>query len=227
MHTYLLIGTNREERDKQIADILKKYSISHFDQTIISQEQSIGIEKIRQIQKTLSVSTAASQNRAIIIYNFETATLDAQNALLKTLEEPPRNTFLILSGTSEEKIIPTILSRAFIIRSAKTSDAVNTSPENQTLEILRVLKEDSASARIIHAQIIGKDKESIKTFLKDSIFGLRHMMLDSYKASSVPFTPLYLATLLRKFDQAHDFVKRNINAKLTLEVLFLSLPRPQ
>lgn len=79
--------------------------------------KSIGIEAVRDIEHFLSLKVpdgqkAAAHNRAIIIEDAHLLTTEAQNALLKTLEEPPRGTFIILTAASGQALLPTIRSRA-------------------------------------------------------------------------------------------------------------------
>lgn len=50
-------------------------------------------------------------NKIFIINNFDVSTDEAQNKLLKVLEEPPKNVFFLLSAKSEEKVLATIKSR--------------------------------------------------------------------------------------------------------------------
>lgn len=75
--------------------------------------KSIGIESVRELEHFLSlkVPRAAAYNRAIIIENAEQLTIEAQNALLKTLEEPPEATIIILTASHEHSLLPTINSR--------------------------------------------------------------------------------------------------------------------
>lgn len=79
--------------------------------------KSIGIDAVRQIEHFLSlkVPTGKAYNRTVIIENAHLLTLEAQNALLKTLEEPPAGTFVILTSGSEQALLPTIRSRARLI----------------------------------------------------------------------------------------------------------------
>lgn len=51
------------------------------------------------------------QNKIYILQNFDDATEEAQNKLLKVLEEPPKNVYFLLSAKSEERVLPTIKSR--------------------------------------------------------------------------------------------------------------------
>ncbi len=49
--------------------------------------------------------------KIFVINNFDVSTDEAQNKLLKVLEEPPKNVYFLLSATSEEKVLATIKSR--------------------------------------------------------------------------------------------------------------------
>ncbi len=79
--------------------------------------KSIGIETVRLLEHFLSlkVPRKASHNRVVIIENAEALTLEAQNALLKTLEEPPAGTMIILHVTEQQALLPTIRSRCQMI----------------------------------------------------------------------------------------------------------------
>lgn len=50
-------------------------------------------------------------NKIFVINNFDVSTEEAQNKLLKILEEPPKNVYFLISAKSEEKVLPTIKSR--------------------------------------------------------------------------------------------------------------------
>ena len=75
-------------------------------------ENSIKIENIRKLTDFLSLkSLQPEKKRVIIVNNFHLATLVAQNSFLKTLEEPGKNSLIILISHRPEMIIPTIKSR--------------------------------------------------------------------------------------------------------------------
>lgn len=76
--------------------------------------KSIGIDAVRQLEHFLSLKVPGrpGHNRAVIIDNAQHLSIEAQNALLKTLEEPPRGTFIILTLSNEQAVLPTIRSRA-------------------------------------------------------------------------------------------------------------------
>lgn len=75
--------------------------------------KAISIEAIRQLEHVLSLKIPGQQavSRVIIISDAHTLTLEAQNALLKTLEEPPAGTVLILTSSQQDSLLATIRSR--------------------------------------------------------------------------------------------------------------------
>jgi DNA polymerase-3 subunit delta' len=76
-------------------------------------EGSIAIETIRSLRPffALSVPGTASVKRVVVIDNAETMTTEAQNALLKLLEEPPSGSVLLLTSSRPERLLATIRSR--------------------------------------------------------------------------------------------------------------------
>jgi len=77
----------------------------------------ISIEQIRNLQKFLQLKTPGVQSvrRVIIIEDAGSMNTEAQNALLKTLEEPPDDTVIILTAPSTQKLKATIYSRVTAI----------------------------------------------------------------------------------------------------------------
>lgn len=80
-------------------------------------KKSIGIDQIRQLLTQLNLIVPSSQaiNRAVIVSHADMMTLEAQNAFLKALEEPPKGTVLVLLS-DHDTLLPTIKSRAQSIR---------------------------------------------------------------------------------------------------------------
>ncbi len=72
---------------------------------------SIPIAAIRSLSKWLSYSAMTGNLKVAIILEAGCMTTQAQNAFLKTLEEPPENSYLILTCSNPDKLLPTIKSR--------------------------------------------------------------------------------------------------------------------
>jgi DNA polymerase-3 subunit delta' len=76
---------------------------------------SLKIDQIRRLQRDLNLTPTEARYQVAIITGFESATLGAANAFLKTLEEPPQNVVLLLTAPDSETLLPTISSRCRII----------------------------------------------------------------------------------------------------------------
>lgn len=74
------------------------------------------IGAMRELIKRLSMTPMVSKYKVAIIDDAERLNDEAQNALLKTLEEPRGDTVIILTVTAEESLLPTIVSRAQVVR---------------------------------------------------------------------------------------------------------------
>ncbi|MDZ7261399.1 MAG: DNA polymerase III subunit delta', partial [candidate division KSB1 bacterium] len=77
---------------------------------------SISIERIRELRRTSAYKSFEGRGRVIIIAEADTMTIEASNALLKILEEPPEKMNLILTTSNVTQILPTITSRCQMIR---------------------------------------------------------------------------------------------------------------
>lgn len=87
-------------------------SLNNPDYNIIEpEEKSIKIEQIRLMNSKIYEKPIISNKKVYIINNAETLTKEAQNCLLKTLEEPPEYAVIILIGTNENMFLNTIRSR--------------------------------------------------------------------------------------------------------------------
>ncbi len=77
---------------------------------------TIGVEDIRdQLNGDVSIKPYSSPRKIYIMNDAEKMTVQAQNALLKTLEEPPSYVVIILLTTNAEALLPTLLSRCVML----------------------------------------------------------------------------------------------------------------
>ena len=75
--------------------------------------KDIKIDAVRSLQKELSKKgTFEANTRVVLILNGENLNIEAQNSFLKTLEEPPTDTVIIMVTSHREKLLPTVYSRA-------------------------------------------------------------------------------------------------------------------
>lgn len=91
----------------------------NIDLMIVQAESEGGtlkVEQVREVQKFLSLKPYQSPYKTVIFLRFQEANANAQNALLKTLEEAPSYGLLLLTADNAEQLLPTILSRCEVLR---------------------------------------------------------------------------------------------------------------
>jgi DNA polymerase-3 subunit delta' len=81
----------------------------------ISNKKDISIQQVRELEKTLSLRSFSGRQKVAIIDPATLMNWAAQNALLKTLEEPPQGCVLILIAANIGGLLPTVRSRAFAL----------------------------------------------------------------------------------------------------------------
>lgn len=75
-------------------------------------DKGIVVDDINEIVGDAFIKPVEAQYKIYILKNFDSCTIQAQNKILKTLEEPPQNVIFILTTTNVDLVLPTILSRA-------------------------------------------------------------------------------------------------------------------
>ena len=89
---------------------------THPDVRLLSgEDETIGIDKVREIQHEAALSPLEGRWRVHILSDFQNATTEAANCLLKTLEEPPQHEILILTVPEADLLLPTVVSRCQVL----------------------------------------------------------------------------------------------------------------
>ena len=163
MHAYLVIGHESQELEREISNLAKSLGENIFEFPITK------INEVRELTKFLKLSF--DKPTVFLVRNIETATEEALNAFLKTLEEPQKNVKFILTSTSEHKLLPTIISRCQIVRvKGKRSkvNGLNKNPEN--------FIDMSVGEKIAYIDSI-KKREIAVNFLQDQIIFMHQELL--------------------------------------------------
>lgn len=138
MHAYLIVGAD----PKLLEDQVKSLSQNH-EATLVDFELS-KIEHIKDINHFINLGH--SKPMGVFIKDLDKASLEAQNAFLKPLEEPQPNIFYFLTASSSESLIPTIISRVNVSfvqslnakKSDKKLDFLNLSSGEQLAQIGKI-----------------------------------------------------------------------------------------
>ena len=93
--------------------------MQHIDLSVTQAEREGGIlkvEQVRELSQTLSLLPYDAAYRVALLLRFQEANANAQNALLKTLEEAPARVVLLLTADLPDDLLPTIVSRCEVMR---------------------------------------------------------------------------------------------------------------
>jgi DNA polymerase III delta prime subunit len=137
--------------------------------------------------------------RILVLLNFETASLAAQNALLKLIEEPPTNTLIILPVVNSHRLLATINSRCSLCHI--NQDHLENEKEKITDEFF--WPNNLAETFTIVSKY--KDRETAKNFVK-SLLEQKQLGYKEKKALT----------------QAYLDLENNLNVRLALEHCFFS-----
>ncbi|MDU5106441.1 MULTISPECIES: DNA polymerase III subunit delta' [unclassified Clostridium] len=137
-------------------------------------KSSFGVDDIREIVEEINKKPFEGDKKVIIICDGNKLTVQAQNALLKTIEEPPKGVFIILLCESLELILDTIKSRCQIYKlSPLTKNEVRLYIDNINDDSI---SEDEINAAIAYSEGIPGKAEA---FLRDSsLKELRNTLVD-------------------------------------------------
>lgn len=114
MESLIIVGT-QEAQDQFISQFIIKHSILPYH--IYKFGPKVKINEIRELKKQLSQKFGT--NRRLFVLQ-DSLTTEAQNALLKSLEERPEGVFILMGVSSVERLLPTITSRCHIVRLDQT-----------------------------------------------------------------------------------------------------------
>jgi len=104
---------NNSHPDVHIIDYKFQANLKEED---IEKQKTIKIDTIREMIKISNTKPILSIKKIFIINDADTMTIEAQNAILKLIEEPSENNLIILIVSNKNAMLPTILSRCQIIR---------------------------------------------------------------------------------------------------------------
>ena len=121
-HAHLIAGEDGVGKGK-LANILAKFILNgDLDREYVdiinysSEKSSFGVDDVRDIIEEVYKKPFEKDKKVIIIHEGNKLTIQAQNALLKTIEEPPKGVYIIILCESLELILDTIKSRCEIYK---------------------------------------------------------------------------------------------------------------
>ncbi|MBN1915554.1 hypothetical protein JW796_00980 [Candidatus Dojkabacteria bacterium] len=192
-----------EERRKENPDILRLE---------ISDRNSIGINDIKGLIARLKYKPYQSKRKVAIIEKAENMTLEAQNAFLKTLEDIPDRTFIILSTANHGMLLPTILSRCRLFEiNSQEEKQINYDPA----EILKMnlYERFELAEKISRIKEPGEKRSEVNNLLRSFIEFYRDDLKNRPENKKV----------LELLSYTMNAINENVNVRLVLENLMLNL----
>jgi DNA polymerase III delta prime subunit len=175
----------------------------------------IGIGQIKSVLQKLQLSPVQGNLKAVIIYEIQQATPEAQNALLKCIEEPGENVVIIATAHDVRSVLPTIISRCKVVILKTKQEQTDPSIEKDALLLLGASDaEKFLIAEQYSSKILGI------TLLTELIRLLRKKTVTAAYANK-PVSQ-HLINQIRMLERALQTIKTtNVSSRLLLEnVLF-------
>ncbi len=115
---------NFDEAIDLTSELLNLKRIEPMARLVAPTGANIPIAVARDIKKRLSRRAAAGVVRLVLFYQMEKMLPSSADALLKLIEEPPRDTIIVMTATRPESLLPTLQSRSRKIRLHRVPDQV-------------------------------------------------------------------------------------------------------
>jgi DNA polymerase III delta prime subunit len=223
MVSFLITAKDKDKRITYAQEFCTKQKIDRFDITIIEKDQSekttkqsIGIEEVKNMQKKISLKPIKSPVKAVIIEDAQLLTTEAQNALLKVLEEPPANTIIILGADSKEALLPTILSRCQIIELEEEAPKLTEKAKQDLTQFIDQLPNMPIGERLKKAEALAKDKDKALVWIEKFMLVLREKAINAVVQEESQ-TTIYIH-MLQSFQKLHTTLKTtNVNPRFAIE----------
>ena len=114
--SYLLLPSYKNNYQDLLLEIYNKKIDSNPDILVINEEKSIGIDKTRELKFFFQKKSWSGGAKTVIIINGERMTIEAQNSILKILEEPGKNNYIIITAHNPYLLLSTIISRCQLLK---------------------------------------------------------------------------------------------------------------
>lgn len=203
--SYIIVGDKKQTQD-MVGVILNSLGINISpspDIAITIPEKSISIGQVREIKMSIFQKPFVLKYRVNIIKEAEKLTAEAQNALLKIFEEPPRHSIIILETASPKNLLETLRSRAIII---------NTVPKQTT-------KRQEETKNLKDRLISMAESTDPQTWIDEQI-NLNYELLKKQIDTNQTFNAT--TKRIEYYKEAKQMIAANVNSRLVLASAILA-----
>ena len=227
--TYI-IAHKKEQLQKQE---LKRLLVQVFGKEIsnspdihilnLEDKDSIGIEEVKELQQSMRFKPFQEEVQVGIILNAQKLTHQAQNSMLKTLEDSSSSVY-ILCVDNEKNLLPTIRSRGVILYPKREEKGEAEVPVDKS-DIENVMETFFDLSPIEQFNIIeeySENKEYSLTFINALEETLREQLELDIKNGNIDSSQRNLE-FLKIVEKSREKISSNCNRKLTLEAMIMQL----
>jgi DNA polymerase-3 subunit delta' len=201
-HAYII-----EDKDYAL-EFANKYAKPYDIAYVMPEKNSISVEQIRQINSEIFIKPDGE--RKIYILEAHNITIQAQNALLKTLEEPPSYAIIILIG-KRSSFLNTILSRAIYIPSFFNFPEI----EKEVIKFVEEFEKSDFASIFDHYHFLEENKERIEEILDFMQLFYRERMLNFIQSSNI--------NKILIIQKAKENLRSNANFQITIENMLIQI----
>lgn len=245
---FIVCSANKEKREDdepcgRCLDCQKVSKRQHPDVLWLEPEglsSSIKIEEVRLVKKRISLKPYVAKKKVVVIQDSQQLSLEAANALLKILEEPPADSILILIAESTTQLLPTVVSRCQLIRFS-AQETGQSRPDDFIDNLIvkffaadepnrsRELYEETA---VLERSIVEKLLQELAFVFRDLVmikvnsFGqtlLSHQKKEKLKIWAEFFAQEALEDILEEVLRIKDYIHKNANIKLCIDLLIKTI----
>jgi len=206
----LLITPDKNQLNQKIDEIClflkNQINQNNPDIFIVNEQTGWTIELTRQIKNFLSKKPFNHPNKIVIIYDAHQLNNESQNALLKTLEDPGPNNFIILTTSKPSRLLPTIISRC---QNIKLKNQPTDCSTDKCLVFSQNIKKDLALS-----ETLSKDKTQVLPFLEQQLKDYQLLLQQDPSTQN--------SKIVQKIIKSINMIESNVDPKSALDFLFLS-----
>lgn len=186
----------------------------------ITDEKSIKVESIRELQKDISVKPLMNSKKIYIIPEASKLNVAAQNCLLKTLEEPPEYAIIILISSSIYSVINTIRSRVKRIK-IRVADEINVRPEVK--DLIDSIRNKSIIDVLKYSEFFEKNKDNCIEILHEMMkYCNERIISDKNKLQgSINRDIISIASYVPIIDLTERKINENCNFSMAIDEMLL------
>lgn len=220
--TYIIVNKSKDSQKEQLKILLKRIFNKELKESpdihVLNpeKENSIGIEEVKELQKAMKYKPFQEEKQVGIILQAEKLTTQAQNALLKTLEETTETSLYILCVNNERNLLPTIKSRGIVIYSFSQIEKTTVEEDLENFLDLDPLEQFNTIEKY------SKDKDSSLAFINSLEERFRKRLELDIKNGNIDSSQKNLS-LLKTVQKSREKISANCNRRLTLEAMVVEL----